>query len=94
MPTTVAARDFWALLIVQSSRHRDKTQLQSQAFAHSLIINSLIITEYHYGFAIGSVYIFIEVGWSIKIKTVCPSHCVWRGEVVSASTIQIPSDCV
>lgn len=35
--------------------------------------------------------IFIEVECSLKIKTTFPSHCV-IGEVVSVSTIQIPSD--
>lgn len=72
MPAPAAACDFWALLTVQSShRSRDKTQLQTQACVHSLMI-----TEHHRVVTVESVYIFIEMECSVKIKTTFPSQSV------------------
>lgn len=82
MPATAATCDFWAQLIVHSSHHRDKTQLQTQALVHSLII-----TKHHCVVTVESVYVFLEMEGFIKIKTAV-SLCVW--EVVSVSTVWTP----
>lgn len=74
MPAPAAAWDFWALLVVHSSHRKDRTQLQTHTF-----VQSLTITEHHYGVADESLYVFIEAECSIKIKTAFPSRSVCLG---------------
>lgn len=83
LPAPAAAWDFWALLVVHSSHRKDRTQLQTHAF-----VQSLTITEHHYGVTDESLYVFIEAECSIKIKTAFPSRSVCLGSYQCSHRIE------